>query len=186
MARPSSRLLYSFVVCLFFVVPLFATRVKDGGSSGNGQNPSGNVPLCPDSKATPFFAQLDGTQKPPDGCIGEDDNNQPNPPSPYPNRVVVLSGSGFTVTVTPSLWQNAGFNKKTILQVTFSGQTVMTLQSLVIGSQLNNPAYVVCDSFNTTGIPVCTNIPFLLDPTNSFPSALEPAGIALADTTTTR
>src|SRR5437588_147579 len=142
MSRPVRRLLIAFAL---LTLPLYATRVKDGGSSSNG---AGQVSLCPDSQAFPFFAQLDGTQSPPSGCIGENDPNQPNPPSIYPNRVVVLSGNGFTVTITPALWQNGGspgFSKRTVFQVAFSGQTGMTLQSLVIGSQLNNPSYLVCD-----------------------------------------
>jgi VCBS repeat protein/centrosomal CEP192-like protein/pre-peptidase/ASPM-SPD-2-Hydin domain-containing protein len=175
-----------WLAVLAIAQPLFATRVKDGGSSQNGE---GSPSTCPDTNATPFFAELTGLVYPPSTCnpIGEpNDPDMPNPPSPYPNRVVTLSGSNFTVTITPALWEDgefAGSSKATILEVTFSGQSGMTLQSLVIGSQLNNPAYVVCDIPPT--IADCVANPFLLNPTTS-PSALEPAGIALADTTTTR
>ena len=83
MPRPSSRLLYWIVlVFIVFTAPLFATRVKDGGSSQNGIGPDS---LCPDSHATPFFAQLDGTKFPPQGCTPDSDVNMPNPPSPYPS-----------------------------------------------------------------------------------------------------
>jgi hypothetical protein len=197
MPRSAIKLLYWIVlVFVVFAAPLFATRVKDGGSSSNGVGP---FSLCPDSHATPFFARLDGSQQPPSGCAGEDDPNQPNPPATYPNRIVVLSGNGFTVTITPALWQRGdgqiqpiSASKATIFQVTFTGQSGMTLQSLVIGSQLNlatGPqsnygSYVVCDPNNLGAIPECVSSP-LLNP-NSFPSVLEPTAIALSDTTTTR
>jgi len=185
MQRPVCKVL-RWVVLLLLTVPLFAVRVKDGGSSSNGVGPDS---LCPDSTATPFFAPLDGTQSPPAGCTkGNGDPNQPNPPSPYPNRVVVLNGSGFTVTITPALWSDGEFtdgtSKHTLLQVTFSGQAGMTLRSLVIGSQLSNPAYVLCDPNFPDALPDCVSSP-ILNP-NSVPSALEPAPIALADTTMTR
>src|SRR5215467_10288606 len=181
MLRPA-RWLLIWIAFLLVSLPLCATRVKDGGSSSNG---AGTVSLCPDSNAFPFFAQLDGTQSPPSGCIGENDPNQPNPPAIYPSRVVVLSGNGFTVTLTPALWANGGspgFSKRTVFQVAFSGQTGMTLQSLVIGSQLNNPSYLVCDGID---IVECVSSPVLTN-TQFLPIPIEPSGIALADTTTTR
>lgn len=182
MPRPVRRLL-TWIAFLLVSLPLYAARVKDGGSSGNG---AGQVSLCPDSNAFPFFAVLDGTQSPPPGCIGENDPNQPNPPATYPNRVVVLSGNGFTVTVTPALWENGGspgFSKRTVFQVAFSGQAGMTLQSLVIGSQVNNPSYLVCDGID---IVECVSSPVLTNSTSFLPIPIEPSGIALADTTTAR
>ena len=102
----------------------------------------------------------------------------------------MLSGAGFTVTITPALWErgdgqiDVAGSKHTVLQVTFTGQSGMTLQSLVIGSQLNNASYVLCDPFNQNAIPYCVSSP-LLNP-NTSPSVLEPTTIDLADTTTTR
>jgi len=181
----------TLISCILAALPLYAVRRADVSSSkdGVGTLPPGS-PLCPNSLATPFFAPLDGSFSPPSGCIPTSDPNKPNPPAVYPKRTVVLSGTGFTVTVTPALWERgdgaspiAG-SKQTIFQVQFSGQSGMTLESLVIGTRLNNAAYVPCDPMFPTVISFCMSSP-LLNP-NDFPSALEPAGIDWADVTTTR
>ncbi len=179
---------------LFVTLPLFATRRKDPQSSQNGLGPASR---CPDSKATPFFVQLDGTKKPPNGCQGEDDPNKPNPPATYPNRVVVLqdAAKSFTVTITPALWDSGqAQSKHTILQVVFSGQSGMTLQYLLIGTVLNAPGYLVLDTTEPNPIPSAfvTTSPLLLNPdgceqdNSCIAEALEPTPIALADGSNTR
>lgn len=179
----STRKLFSWITFAYLVLalPVFASRVKDASSSQNG---AGTISSCPDSTATPFFAQLDGTLFPPTTCTPNNgDSNDPNPPSPYPNRVVVLTGTGFTVTITPALWENGGVfsTKKTLLQIVFTGQAGMTLQSLVIGSPLNNAQYIYCG--DPAIIPYCVSSP-LLNP-NTSTSVLEPAPIDLSDLTST-
>jgi len=183
--------------CVLAALPLYALRRPDGSSSGNGTGPSST---CPNSAATPFFAQLDGTQSPPPGCTPSSDKNKPNPPSPYPNLVVTLEGTGFTVTLTPALWERGdgqsggqnpvGESKRTIFLVQFSGASGMHLQSLVIGSRLNDASYVVCATppNNPLPPPFCISDPsFLLYSETSDPEdALEPTPIDLADAKTTR
>ena len=184
----------SVLFCLLAVLPLYAVRRPDVPNSQNGELPPST---CPDSVATPFFAQLDGTQSPPTGCskTGEPhDPNHPNPPSPYPNLSVTLSGSGFTVTVTPALWDvGVGTNsnaasKHTVFQVQFTGQAGMTLQTLLIGTKLDGASYVPCDPTlvpPNVGIPYCVADPLLLDQFQT-PWAVEATPIDEADTTTTR
>lgn len=178
--------------CVWAVLPVSAVRRPDVPNSRNGELPPST---CPDSVATPFFAQLDGTQSPPAGCskTGEPhDPNHPNPPAVYPNLSVTLSGSGFTITVTPALWDlGAGTSsnaasKHTVFRVQFSGQAGMTLQTLLIGSKLDGASYVPCDpTSGGRGIPYCVADPLMLDQFQN-PWALEPAPIDQADTTTTR
>ncbi len=180
----------SVLFCLFAALPLYAVRRPDVPSSGNGIGPYSS---CPNSMATPFFATLDGTWYPPAGCIPTSDPNKPNPPSPYPNLKFVLSGTGFTVTVTPALWERGdgqipvGLSKATVFMVEFSGAAGMTLQSLVIGAQLNNAAYTLCDPNFPDAMPFCiSDSSFLLYDDGNPIAALEPAAIDLADATTTR
>jgi hypothetical protein len=181
----------SAVFCLLVALPLNAIRRPDVPSSRNG---SGPFSTCPDSNATPFFAELDGTVTPPAGCnkTGEPhDPNKPNPPALYPNLSVTLTGSGFTVTITPALW-DLGFaatnTKHTVFAVQFSGASGMTLQSLLIGSKLNNAGYVLCDTSEPGAMPsvFCVSDPFVLYSDGSAEAALEPAAISQADNTTTR
>lgn len=190
--NPKAVVCVLVVSCLFGSLPLFAAKSHSLGNSNDGVGPA---TLCPDSTSTPFFAQLDGTQSPPAGCnAANGDPNVPNPPAVYPNRAVVLkdAANSFTVTITPALWARGDGNvspisnsKYTVLQVEFTGQAGMTLQSLVIGVRLNNPTYVACDpSFNA--MPFCTSTP-VLDPSDFEPGNVwEPNAIPLADYTTTR
>jgi len=175
----------SLLFCLFAALPLYAVRRPDLPSSANGVGPWS---LCPDSNATPFFAQLDGTQSPPGTCIPSSDKDKPNPPSRYPDLSVVLSGTGFTVTVTPALFERgSAASKSTVFQVQFSGAAGMTLQSLVIGSKLNNAAYVACDPNFPDAMPYCiSDSSFLLYDEGEPIDALEPGAIDLADVSTTR
>jgi len=180
----------SVVFCVLGTLPLFAVRRPDVPSSQNGEE---TPTSCPNSTATPFFATLDGTTVPPSACTPSSDPNKPNPPATYPNLQVTLAGQGFTVTITPALWENgisAATTKHTVLWVQFAGQPGMTLQSLVIKANLNNAAYVPCFvdpiSGEVRGIPFCTSNTML----DQFgdPVALEPAPIDLANysSTTTR
>jgi hypothetical protein len=179
--------------CVLAALPLYAVRRPDVPNSQNGEVVGVPAELCPSSTSTPFFAQLDGTQSPPAACTPTSDRNKPNPPAVYPNLSVTLSGAGFTVTVTPALWgiglgtsSNAA-QKFTVFQVQFSGQDGMTLQSLVIGAKLNGATYVSCiPSEFGTGIPYCVALDNTLQSLSGDQVALEPAGIDLADTTTTR
>jgi hypothetical protein len=105
---------------------------------------------------------------------------------------VTLTGSGFTVTITPALW-DLGFaapnTKHTVFAVQFSGASGMTLQSLLIGSKLNNAGYVLCDTSEPSAMPssvFCVSDPFVLYSEGSPEAALEPAAISQADNTTTR
>ncbi|HLW88580.1 MAG TPA: choice-of-anchor D domain-containing protein [Terriglobales bacterium] len=183
----------SALFCVLAALPLYAVRRPDVPNSQNGEVVGVPAELCPNSTATPFFAQLDGTQSPPTGCTPTSDRNKPNPPAVYPNLSVTLSGAGFTVTVTPALWDiglgissNAGA-KSTVFQVQFSGQAGMTLQSLVIGAKLNGATYVPCIPAEFgTGIPYCVALDNTLQSPDGLQAALEPAGIDLADSTTTR
>ncbi len=183
----------SVLFCILAVLPLYAVRRPDVPSSQNGEVVGVPAELCPTSTATPFFAQLDGTQSPPAGCTPTSDPNKPNPPNPYPDLSVTLSGSGFTVTVTPALWgiglgntSNAA-RKFTVFQVQFSGEAGMTLQSLVIGAKLNDATYVPCvPSEFGTGIPYCVAVDDTLEALGAGQVAIEPTPIDLADNTTTR
>ena len=175
--------------CVIAVLPMNAARRPDVNSSSNGVGP---FSLCPNSNATPFFVVLDGTQSPPAGCVKTSDPNKPNPPATYPNLSVTLSGSGFTVTITPALWERGdgqapiAQTKRTVFQVEFTANNSgMTLQSLVTGSQLNGATYVSCDSEFPEAMSFCVSSP-LLNPNNATPLALEPAAIDLADSKTTR
>ena len=185
--------LRKLVFCLAFVLlfgsaALLAKRVPDLPSSQNGTQ----QPIeCPSSLANPFLVQLDGTQQPPAGCTPDSDPNQPNPPATYPNRKVVLSDAAHSlaITIVPVLWEDgsncaapSGCNKKTIFEVEFAGREAgMTLRSLVIGTALNHPTYVVCDpndpNFSST---YCTSV------ATTQLEALQPAAVTLADTRTTR
>ncbi|HEY6336997.1 MAG TPA: hypothetical protein VIW68_00745 [Candidatus Sulfotelmatobacter sp.] len=178
--------------CVLAALPLYGVRRPDVDNSQNGEVFPAS--LCPDSVSTPFFAPLDGTQVPPTTCTPTSDPNKPNPPSPFPNLSVTLSGSNFTVTVTPALWQiglgkgnsNAA-SKHTVLQVEFSGQPGMTLQSLVIGAELNGAAYVPCVPAEFgTGIPYCVALDNTLNDSLGTQWAIEPTATDLADTKTTR
>lgn len=180
--------------CVMAVLPLnvYAVRRPDVANSQNGEVFPAS--LCPDSVSTPFFAPLDGTQIPPTTCVPTSDPNKPNPPSPFPNLSVTLSGSGFTVTITPALWQiglgkgtsNAA-SKHTVFQVEFTGESGMTLQSLVINSKLNGATYVPCvDPQFGQGIPYCVALDDTLVSDPAGQVSLQPAAIDLADTTTTR
>jgi hypothetical protein len=179
--------------CILAVLPLYAVRRPDVPSSQNGEVVGVPAELCPTSTATPFFAQLDGTQSPPAGCTSTSDPNKPNPPNPYPDLSVTLSGTGFTVTVTPALWgiglgttSNAA-EKYTVFQVQFNGEAGMTLQSLVIGAKLNAATYVPCiPSEFGSGIPYCVAVDTTLEALGVGQVAIEPTPIDLADTTTTR
>jgi len=192
----------AILFCLLGVLPLFAVRRPDVPSSKNGEVVGVPAELCPSSTATPFFAVLDGTTVGPvkgtaQGECNPADQNKPNPPfSPatYPNLSVTLSGSGFTVTVTPALWtiglgatSNAA-DKYTVFQVQFSGQNGMTLQSLLIGTKLSGATYVPCvPSQFGTGIPYCVDVNNTLQSNaDGTQYALEPAPIDEADGTTTR
>jgi hypothetical protein len=180
----------SVLFCMLAVLPLNAIRRPDVPNSKNGENPV----ACPNSTATPFFAQLDGTVSPPAGCTPKSDPNRPNPPAVYPDLSVTLSGTGFTVTVTPALWgegigntSDAAF-KNTVFLVQFSGQAGMTLQTLLIGAKLNGATYVPCDSFGS-GIAFCTsNVMAYEGSLNGYDEwvAVEATGIDLADATSTR
>jgi hypothetical protein len=184
----------SVLFCMLAVLPVNAIRRPDVPNSKNGENVGVPAELCPNSTATPFFAQLDGTQSPPADCTPKSDPNKPDPPAVYPDLSVTLSGSGFTVTVTPALWEegigntsNAAF-KSTVFLVQFSGEAGMTLQSLLIGLKLNGATSVPC-GFDGPGIAFCTAnvmayegaLPGFFDTV-----ALEPTGIDQADATTTR
>lgn len=183
----------SALFCVLVALPLYAVRRPDVPNSQNGEVVGVPAELCPTSTATPFFAQLDGTQSPPEGCTPASDPNKPNPPNPYPDLSVTLSGSGFTVTVTPALWDvglgttsNAA-EKYTVFQVQFSGEAGMTLQSLVIGAKLNNATYVPCVPAEFgTGIPYCVALDNTLQSSDGGEVAIEPTPIDLADNTTTR
>ncbi|MFZ0956228.1 MAG: hypothetical protein WAN60_07785 [Candidatus Sulfotelmatobacter sp.] len=183
----------SVLFCVLTVLPLNAVRRPDLSSSQNGEVVGVPAELCPTSTATPFFAQLDGTQSPPAGCTPTSDPNKPNPPDPYPNLSVTLSGSGFTVKITPALWgiglgttSNAA-GKYTVFQVQFSGEAGMTLQSLVIGAKLNAATYVPCvPSEFGSGIPYCVAVDSTLEALGAGQVAIEPTPIDLADNTTTR
>ena len=182
----------SLVFCILATLPLYAYRRPDTPSSGNGTGPNS---LCPNSTATPFFAPLDGSASPPPTCTPTSDPNKPNPPSPYPNLAVTLVGTGFTVTVTPALWErgdgefSSAPSKQTVFSVQFSGATGMHLQSLVIGSKLNGASYMVCASApnNPLPQPYCiADSSFLLYSEGDPEYALEPTPIDFADTKTTR
>jgi hypothetical protein len=183
----------SVLLGVLAALPLYAIRRPDVPSSQNGEVVGVPAELCPTSTATPFFAQLDGTQSPPAGCTPTSDPNKPNPPNPYPDLSVTLSGSGFTVTITPALWgiglgntSNAA-GKYTVFQVQFSGEAGMTLQSLVIGAKLNAAAYVPCiPSEFGSGIPFCVAVDDTLQALGAGQVAIEPTPIDLADNTTTR
>ncbi len=170
-----------FLFVCVFVIPnlLHAVRVRDLPSSANGANDCSNDPqhtcLCSNSSATPFLATLDGTQSPPAGCSYQ---------TPYPNRVVTLSDANqtFTVTITPVLWDLAETNKKTILQVQFSGQPGMYLHYLVIGNILSNPTYVVCNPLD----PNDGSYPYCMVVNSQQLEALEPTAVTGGDNTTTR
>jgi len=194
MAVVRRKVLLLTVVLLLCSSSLYASRVKDLGSSQNGQNKcQGNAPscLCPSASipasATPFLVPLDGTKSPPAGCDADNgDPNDPNPPNPYPGWAFTLQDvhRTFTVTITPVLWEFAEFpadTKKTILQVQFSGQPGMTLRSLVIGTVLAQPTYVICDPNQPGGsAPYCTPV------ITNEEEALQPAPVTLADNTNTR
>ena len=203
--RPvATLLLFACIACLPVLIapPAHAGRIRDLAASANGGNVcivnGANSCLCPNSTATPFLAQLDGTQYSPSDCTPGSDKNQPNPPLPYPNRTVVLSTSTFTVTITPVLWEFGTFpatTKYTIFQVQFRGQSGMTLRSLVIGNVLANPRYVVCDNNPLGGgcgssaggtCPYCTPVTTYADSQQQQAQALEPTAVTLADNSTTR
>ncbi len=91
----------------------------------------------------------------------------------------------FNVTITPVLWEFGDFpasTKHTILQVQFTGQPGMTLRSLVIGTVLGHPTYVVCQGQDPQGgtFPYCSTV------TTKEAEALEPTAVTLADNITTR
>jgi hypothetical protein len=174
--------------CVLTALPLYAGRRPDIPNSRNGL---GSLSACPDTNATPFFVTLDGTQSPPAGCNKTNgDPDKPNPPALYPNRVVSLGGTGFTVTITPALWEQGNANpdastKQTVFSVQFDGEAGMTLQSLMIGSKLVGAAYVQCDPNSPgRGIPFCINKTMQTE--NGDLNVLEPAAIDQADTTMTR
>ena len=191
----------SVLFCTLAVLPLNAIRRPDVPNSKNGENVGVPAEICPSSTATPFFAQLDGSVGPVKGtALGECDPSDPNKPNPpfspavFPDLSVTLPGAGFTVTVTPALWEegigntsNAAF-KNTVFLVQFSGEAGMTLQSLLIGLKLNGATYVPCGS-DGPGIAFCTaNVMAYEETLPGFfdTVALEPTGIDQADATSTR
>jgi hypothetical protein len=167
-----------FVFVFLGTVFAHAGRVRDLPSSANGTGAcSNNNPacLCSNFDETPFLARLDGTQSPPSGCSWT---------TPYPNRVVTLSHTNpnFTVTLTPVIWDNSEFNKKTIFQVQFSGDAGLQLHYVAIGNVLSNPTYVVCDPNN----PNDGAYPFCVTVNSQQLEALEPTAVTGADNTMTR
>lgn len=179
--------------CLLAALPLDAVRRPDVANSQNGEVIGVPAELCPASTSTPFFAQLDGTQSPPVTCTPKSDINKPNPPAVYPDLSVTLAGAGFTVTITPALWDigletnsNAA-QKSTVFQVQFSGEEGMSLQSLLIGAKLNAASYVPCvPSEFGEGIPYCVALDNTLQSADGGQYAIEPSPIDMADTTSTR
>lgn len=194
MAAYLRKVLVRAVVFLLCASSAYASRVKDLGSSQNGEiQCRGGAPscLCPSASiptsATPFLVPLDHTKHPPTDCYADNgDANRPNPPDPYPGWVLTLQdiAHSFTVTITPVLWDSGQFptdSKKTILQIQFTGQPGMTLRSLVIGTVLPQPTYVICDPNQPGGTaPYCTTV------ITNEEEALQPTPVTLADNTSTR
>jgi hypothetical protein len=105
------------------------------------------------------------------------------------------TNNNFKLTITPALWSQQFFHANTILNVQLTNLTnpnlniTLTLQSLIVGTPLNDPNYVTCDPFskeleNVEGVNYCNSQGLL-----NFNGVLEvpqPTPITAADMGTTR
>ena len=168
------------VLCLFAWLPAFGIHKDNPGSSQNGETTP--IPNCPAPANTPNFAVLDGSAN----CGFQQGNNS----------VVTLVDANrtFSLTITPALWTFENFSQaKTIFNVQLTNLTppnqniTLSLQSLVIGTAMNDAAYVICDSSgelqNVNGVNYCTTSGFF---SNGINEAVEPTPITAADYMTTR
>jgi hypothetical protein len=169
---------YNFVLLTSLLallcLPAYAVRKRGSvPSSEHGSDQGDNCPLVDGGSrtATPLVAYLDGSSTNPDTC---NDGFGTTFDITYPNRSSgPISGTGFSVTITPALWGNGGL--ETLVRITFNAPANYTLNTLAIAGNFNF-AYVAC-SQNSPNLnpenqpPSAAGFPCVKSPVVTIPQA---------------
>ena len=170
------RRVYNFVLlsvaCVLLCLPTYAVRKRGSvPSSEHGSNAATNCPVVNGNFSTPLVAFLDGTSTDPNIC---NDGFGTTYNITYPNLSSgSISGTGFTVTMTPALWGNGGL--ETLVRITFNAPANYTLNTIAISGNFSF-SYIACSqsspNLNPNGQPPSpSGFPCVTSPVVTIPQA---------------